>query len=102
MSLSEQIEGTNGIGTCIAEQRPVLVHREQHFRTRYIDLSCATAPIFDRQGKIMLALNCCTVTRGPAHRLALAAAKGWRHMPWKNGLFREEFWERVDNRGRAV
>src|SRR5215813_9795242 len=23
---SEQIEGTNGIGTCVAEQRPILVH----------------------------------------------------------------------------
>jgi AraC-like DNA-binding protein len=71
----EQIEGTNGIGTCIAEQRPLLVHREQHFRTRYIDLSCATAPIFDHNGKIMLALNCCTAGRGPAPRLSLAAAK---------------------------
>ena len=87
---SEQIEGTNGIGTCIAEQRPVLVHREQHFRTRYIDLSCATAPIFDRQGKIMLALNCCTVTRGPAHRLALAAAKVAAHAV-EERLFREFF-----------
>src|SRR6202034_557524 len=27
---SEQTEGTNGIGTCIAEHRPVLIHREQH------------------------------------------------------------------------
>ncbi len=27
---SEEIEGTNGIGTCIAEERPVTVHRGQH------------------------------------------------------------------------
>src|SRR6185295_17284100 len=27
---SEEIEGTNGIGTCIAEQRPISVHRSQH------------------------------------------------------------------------
>jgi len=87
---SEQIEGTNGIGTCIAEQRPILVHREQHFRTRYIDLSCATAPIFDRKGKIMLALNCCTVSRGSAHRLALAAAKVAAHAV-EERLFREFF-----------
>jgi AraC-like DNA-binding protein len=72
---SEQTEGTNGIGTCIAEQRPVLVHLEQHFRTRYIDLSCATAPIFDHNGKITLALNCCTAGRAPEHRLTLAATK---------------------------
>src|ERR1700756_4271552 len=46
---SEGVEGTNGIGTCIAEQRPVLVHRDQHFRTRHTGLSCAGAPIFDPQ-----------------------------------------------------
>jgi len=72
---SEQTEGTNGIGTCIAEQRPVLIHLEQHFRTRHIDLSCATAPIFDHNGKITLALNCCSARKGPTHRLALAATK---------------------------
>jgi len=87
---SEQIEGTNGIGTGIAEQRPVLIHGEQHFRTRYIDLSCATAPIFDRKGKITLALNCCTVRRGPAQRLALAAAKVAAHAV-EERLFREFF-----------
>ena len=72
---SEQTEGTNGIGTCIAEQRPVLVHLEQHFRTRHIDLSCATAPIFDHNGKLTLALDCSTTRSGPAHRLTLAATK---------------------------
>ena len=29
---SEAAEGTNGIGTCIAEERPVTVHRGQHYR----------------------------------------------------------------------
>ena len=38
---SEQIEGTNGIGTCITEQRPVLVHCGQHYRTRHSNLTCA-------------------------------------------------------------
>ncbi len=32
---SEQIEGTNGIGTCITEQRATMVLRGQHFRTRH-------------------------------------------------------------------
>src|SRR5258708_21678662 len=27
---SEKIEGTNGIGTCIIEQRPISVHRDAH------------------------------------------------------------------------
>ena len=52
--------------------------------------SCATAPIFDRKGKLTLAFNCCTVSRGPADRLALAAAKGAAHAV-EERLFREFF-----------
>ena len=54
---SEQIEGTNGIGTCITDQRPVIVHRGQHFRTRHTDLSCAGAPIFDPVGRLAAVLD---------------------------------------------
>jgi AraC-like DNA-binding protein len=72
---SEQTEGTNGIGTCIAEQRPVLVHLEQHFRTRHTDLSCATAPIFDPNGKLALVLDASTPRPGPVPSLTLAATK---------------------------
>src|SRR6266436_3942177 len=49
---SEQIEGTNGIGTCISERRPVLVHCGQHYRSRHSKLTCAGAPIFDAVGKL--------------------------------------------------
>ena len=31
---SEDAEGTNGIGTCLVEQRPLTIHRDQHFFTR--------------------------------------------------------------------
>src|SRR5580704_7185682 len=72
---SEKIEGTNGIGTCIAEQRPVLVHRDQHFRTRHIGLSCAGAPIFDPTGKLELVLDASSMTSNQSHTLALAATK---------------------------
>ena len=54
---SEAIEGTNGIGTCIAEERPITVHRSQHFRSRHIDLSCSGAPIFDVDGRLMAVLD---------------------------------------------
>jgi transcriptional regulator of acetoin/glycerol metabolism len=47
---SERLEGTNGIGTCITEQRPVLVHCGQHYRSRHSKLTCAGAPIFDALG----------------------------------------------------
>src|ERR1700740_1440551 len=50
---SEQVEGTNGIGTCITDRRPALVHCADHFRSRHTRLSCAGAPIFDPQGGLL-------------------------------------------------
>src|SRR6266478_4494321 len=73
---SEQIEGTNGIGTCIAEQRPVLVHCGQHYRSRHAKLSCAGAPIFDPAGKLAGVLDVSTAildTSDRTQQLALAA-----------------------------
>ncbi|MES0101081.1 GAF domain-containing protein [Mesorhizobium sp. M0019] len=54
---SEQAGGTNGIGTCLVERTPLTVHREQHFYTRDIDISCAVAPIFDHAGLVAGALD---------------------------------------------
>src|ERR1700735_3921801 len=54
---SEEAEGTNGIGTCIADERPVLVHGDQHFRSRHTELSCAGAPIFDPNGQLVAVLD---------------------------------------------
>lgn len=72
---SEQIEGTNGIGTCIAEQRPVLVHCGQHFRSRHSKLSCAGAPIFDAIGKLAGVLDVSAVSfEGPDRTQPLALA----------------------------
>ncbi len=54
---SEEVEGTNGIGTCIVEERPVTVHRSQHFRSRHIDLSCSGAPVFGVDGRLIAVLD---------------------------------------------
>jgi AraC-like DNA-binding protein len=54
---SEEVEGTNGIGTCLVEQRPVTIHRSQHFRSRHINLSCSGAPIFDVDGQLLAVLD---------------------------------------------
>jgi hypothetical protein len=53
----EAIEGTNGIGTCIAEERPITVHRNQHFRSRHTELSCSTASIFGVDGSLIAVLD---------------------------------------------
>jgi AraC-like DNA-binding protein len=54
---SEAIEGTNGIGTCIAEKRSITIHQNQHFRTRHISLSCSGAPIFGVDGGLLAVLD---------------------------------------------
>jgi transcriptional regulator of acetoin/glycerol metabolism len=65
---SEEVEGTNGIGTCIAEERPVTVHRSQHFRSRHIDLSCSGAPIFGVDGRLMAVLDVSAIDPGRSER----------------------------------
>jgi transcriptional regulator of acetoin/glycerol metabolism len=56
-SWSEESEGTNGIGTCLVEQRAVTIHRDQHFLTRNTLLSCTTAPVYDHEGHLAAALD---------------------------------------------
>ena len=54
---SEASEGTNGIGTCLAEKRQVTIHRDEHFFARNIGMSCMDAPIFGPDGRIVAALD---------------------------------------------
>jgi transcriptional regulator of acetoin/glycerol metabolism len=54
---SEQNEGTNGLGTAIAERRPVIVHCGEHFRHYNIGLSCCGAPIIDANGDVLAVLD---------------------------------------------
>ena len=58
---SEQTEGTNGIGTCIAEGRSITIHRADHFRARHIGLSCSGAPIRDPNGSMIAVLDASVV-----------------------------------------
>ncbi|MEJ2394036.1 MAG: sigma-54-dependent Fis family transcriptional regulator [Candidatus Thiodiazotropha sp.] len=54
--------GTNGIGTCIAEDRTLTVHKDEHFLTQNIHLTCSAAPIHDPRGCMMAVLDasCCS------------------------------------------
>ena len=90
---SEAIEGTNGIGTCIAEERPVTVHKAQHYRSRHINLSCSGAPIFDVDGQLMAVLDVSAIDPDRSERahaltgaLTVAAARAIEER-----FFREQF-----------
>ncbi|MEO8242001.1 MAG: helix-turn-helix domain-containing protein [bacterium] len=54
---SEARQGTNGIGTCLAEKTHVTIHRDEHFLARNIGMSCMDAPIFGADGHILAALD---------------------------------------------
>nr|WP_272848251.1 helix-turn-helix domain-containing protein [Paracoccus saliphilus] len=54
---SETVQGTNGIGTCLIEGRQICIHRDEHFRTRNIDLSCMDAPIWGPDGRLLAVLD---------------------------------------------
>ncbi|MCW1931693.1 helix-turn-helix domain-containing protein [Pararhodobacter zhoushanensis] len=54
---SEAHEGTNGIGTCLAEKTQVIIHRDEHFFARNIGMSCMDAPIFGPDGRVLAALD---------------------------------------------
>jgi transcriptional regulator of acetoin/glycerol metabolism len=54
---SEAAQGTNGIGTCLAEGRQVTIHRDEHFRTTNTAMSCMDAPIWGPDGRLLAALD---------------------------------------------
>ncbi|MGH8235503.1 MAG: sigma-54-dependent Fis family transcriptional regulator [Steroidobacteraceae bacterium] len=73
---SERREGTNGMGTCIAENRPIIVHREEHFRSSHIGLTCFGSPIRDPSGALVAVLDASTLNArdpraGFGHTMAL-------------------------------
>ena len=80
---SEQREGTNGIGTCVTERRPITIHQTDHFRSRHADLSCSAAPIRDPFGNIIAVLDasvCCArgTREQQSHTVALVNASARR------------------------
>jgi transcriptional regulator of acetoin/glycerol metabolism len=69
---SERELGTNGMGTCIVEQRSVVIHQNEHFLAQNTELTCSATPIFDSQGKVVAALDISgSFNRAQTHTLAL-------------------------------
>jgi transcriptional regulator of acetoin/glycerol metabolism len=60
---SEQFQGTNGMGTCLLEKRPMMVHQHDHYLFRNTGLTCAAAPIFGTDGEVLAVLD----ASGEAH-----------------------------------
>ena len=64
---SEVEAGTNGIGTCIAEQVPITIHKSDHFCVANIDFSCTSVPVFGASGQMLGVLDVSAV-RSPDDR----------------------------------
>ncbi len=54
---SERHGGTNGMGTCLLERAPLIIHRDQHFLARNTGLTCCAAPVFDHSGELIAVLD---------------------------------------------
>ena len=90
---SEEHEGTNGIGTCLVEQRPLTIDRDQHFFTRNTRLSCTAVPIYDHEAALagVLDVSSCRADRTDtfSNLIALAAGEAARRI--EADLFRKAF-----------
>ncbi|MDB5652999.1 MAG: Fis family transcriptional regulator [Tardiphaga sp.] len=90
---SEAQEGTNGIGTCLVEQRPLTIHRDQHFHARNVALSCTAAPVYDHEGRLVAALNVSScradLTEGFVKLISIAVIDSARRI--EEGHFRSMF-----------
>ncbi|MFC3570564.1 helix-turn-helix domain-containing protein [Paracoccus sp. TOH] len=76
MDWSEEVQGTNGIGTCLAEGRQVTIHRDEHFYASNTGLSCMDAPIWGPDGRLIAALDVSSARADHTERLnALIAAQ---------------------------
>lgn len=65
----EEVEGTNGVGTCLVERRPVTIHRDQHFRHQHTTLTCTVAPLFGVDGQLAGTLDASSFRPDPAGRI---------------------------------
>ncbi|TLZ03590.1 MAG: sigma-54-dependent Fis family transcriptional regulator [Gammaproteobacteria bacterium] len=68
----EREMGTNGMGTCLIAERPVMIHRTDHFLAQNTQLTCSAAPIFNMRGELLAALDISGASSSPQpHTLAL-------------------------------
>ncbi|MCA1427005.1 MULTISPECIES: GAF domain-containing protein [unclassified Bradyrhizobium] len=90
---SEEHEGTNGIGTCLVELRPLTIDRDQHFFARNTLLSCTAVPIYDHEAALagVLDVSSCRADRTDAFASLIALAAGEAARRIEADLFRKVF-----------
>lgn len=90
---SEEHEGTNGIGTCLVEQRPLTIDRDQHFFARNTLLSCTAVPIHDHEAALVgvLDVSSCRADRTDCFASLIALATGEAARRIEADLFRKAF-----------
>jgi transcriptional regulator of acetoin/glycerol metabolism len=54
---AEGVAGTNGVGTCVLERRPVQVYQKDHFFRQFATLSCAAVPVLSSEAEMVGVLN---------------------------------------------
>ncbi len=54
---TEQVQGTNGMGTCLVEQKALIIHQQEHFLSCHTGLTCSAAPIRAPDGAMLAVLD---------------------------------------------
>jgi transcriptional regulator of acetoin/glycerol metabolism len=90
---SESSEGTNGIGTCLTEERQVAIHRDEHFFTRNTGMSCMDAPIFGPDGELIgaLGISSCRADQTKAYAHLIGTVVGQTAKQVETDAFRMAF-----------
>lgn len=90
---SEEIRGTNGLGTSIVAGRPIIIHGAEHFFSCYSGVCCMAAPIRDAGGQVVGVLDASSdCSSRQRHTLALVQMAA-THI--ENGLFAHEMRSQV-------
>jgi len=75
-SYAEDVAGTNGIGTALAEGRPFAVLSSEHFADRLQSFACAGAPVRDPLSGSILGVLDLTCWQADAHPMMSALVRG--------------------------
>lgn len=90
---SEESIGTNGIGTALADERSVMVYRDEHFLSSNVRLCCTSAPVRDHMGRIAAVIDISTCRDDASEMTMNILNQSVRDVAARieGGLFRDAF-----------